>query len=637
MVSAIFLLHWADVDVEYLRCELLLHRCYFNNIPEPLHLVSRFYDTFRQLKYHERTPFIHDKGLTYIHLWGENDIMIMAVSRQNVNALLVVTFLHEIHGVLVQFFEKPLAKAESDGQAVEYDMRGLTRERVIDNYPLVFELLDECMDFGVMQLTDYNILKEYIKSDFSRPSQASHLEASDLQSSDEDEAENSKQSRKKRGRSKSIGSKSSYSTHNVSDKSDVLAEQNNNIINSSILRTQALAISWRPKGIFYPKNEIYIDIEENNQFLYDLHTNKVKINEIAGVCEIKSYLSGMPNCQLGLNEKYISQVENDDDEEEEEEDMSTKSGNLISGSAQANGNIESVYNGKPPKRLKVPIQNAQFHQCIDLSPVYKENLIRFIPPDDKFTLLSYNVDQQRRKDKKPLVMVEPSYRVLQKENKLQVLCSVNLGFKKRLHCKALIVRLPINPRLFEVNNNTKDQLRFKAEIGDVQFRVDSSELVWGIADLAGSQHTVRMMAELAIENSDKISMLSVEAEIFRKGQVPDSTDMSDSDSEVDELDAYYGVNGASSNVFKNLQAKAKRASNHNEVLLDFDIPLLAYSGLRITYLKVEEETFKYTCFPWVRYLTKARSGQANGNKAYRSSNNSSGYRFRLAPRCFQII
>ena len=34
---------------------------------------------------------------------------------------------------------------------------------IVDNFPLIYELLDECMDFGVIQLTDYNILKEYIK------------------------------------------------------------------------------------------------------------------------------------------------------------------------------------------------------------------------------------------------------------------------------------------------------------------------------------------------------------------------------------------------------------------------------------------------------------------------------------------
>ena len=39
------------------------------------------------------------------------------------------------------------------------------------------------------------------------------------------------------------------------------------MINSSILRTYSLAINWRPKGIFYAKNEIFIDIIEDCEFV----------------------------------------------------------------------------------------------------------------------------------------------------------------------------------------------------------------------------------------------------------------------------------------------------------------------------------------------------------------------------------
>lgn len=667
MVSAVFVIHWADVDLEYLRCELLLHRCFFDNIPDPHLLISRFYHLYRSLHAQDRTPVLYDRGFSYIYLWGENDVMVMAVATSNVNVLLVVTFLHNVHGILVRYFEKPHTKIESDGQAVDEDETGLTRERVIDNYPLVFEILDECMDNGIVQITDYNILKEYIKTDFNRPAPGATIAGNDDDSDNDSDSSTDGTSRessesilsapfkRKRAKSRASRGKVAHSTKNMADKSDVLAEQNNNLINNAILRTQASSISWRPKGIFYPKNEIYIDIEETSEFLYDFHTNTVKFNEISGVCEVKSYLSGMPRCKLGLNEKYISKVDNEDEqeknntkldeeeEEEEEEDISSRPGNLLNDDTNSihSGEDESVSSSgsKPTKRLKVPILNAQFHQCIDLSPVYRDNLIQFTPPDDQFTLLSYNVEQQRRKDKKPLLMVHPVYRIVSQEGKLQVMCSLNVELKKRLHCKALVVRLPINPRLFLLNNKCEEKLRFKAEAGEVQFRVDSSELVWGIPNLAGSQRSVRMMAELAIDNSDKISALAVEAVLFRKLDVPLTwlaPTTSDSGRAADELNRYYGVNGARSAVFGDLQDQLRETAYDNDISLDFDIPMLAYSGLRITYLTVEEETLKYTCFPWVRYLTKARSAPGGRNARSRSHNKMSGYRFRLAPRCFHI-
>ena len=87
------------------------------------------------------------------------------------------------------------------------------------------------------------------------------------------------------------------------------------MINSSILRTYSLAINWRPKGIFYAKNEIFIDIIEDCEFVYDLGTGVIKCNEIYGTCVVKSYLSGMPVCRLGFNERNLSRIEDDQEEE----------------------------------------------------------------------------------------------------------------------------------------------------------------------------------------------------------------------------------------------------------------------------------------------------------------------------------
>lgn len=643
MVSAVFILHWPDSDVKYLRCELLLHRIYYNDLYDPHTVVQRFHHLYTQMQPDDRTPFIFDHKMTYIFLWGENDLVIMAAARTNVNALLTVTFLHELHDILVRYFEV-LKRQDLEGKSVAHlDDTGLTREQIVDNHSLVYELLDECMDFGIVQLTDYNILKEYIKTQINRPTILEHGSDSESDSSTDDEFRVKRRSARTEKKTKKKD-KEHKSTKNLADKTDVLNNTQADFINSSIVRTQALAISWRPKGIFYAKNEIYIDIVERCNFLYDFGTNEIKNNDISGVCEVKSYLSGMPVCRLGLNERYISQVEYDEElegddgaEDEEEERLQTpeQEENLIKADSVDALDTESITSAKSDpkteKRLKVPISNVSFHQCIELSSVYKNNLINFTPPDDKFTLFSYNVAQQRRKEKKPLVMIEPLFRILRSEGKLQILCSLNTAFKKRLHCKPLIIRIPISPTLFHLDGKGDESLRYKAELGSALFEVDSSTLTWTLPDVPGSKPVVRLMAEFAIENALEIKESDIKTAFFLLPKAAEAEGREEAT--TDELNKYYGVGGTSSSVFNDLQDNAKAAIQNRDILVEFALPLLTYSGLRITYLSVQEETVKYTCFPWVRYLTEVRS---SGLSKYRGSQQGE-YRFRLAPKCFEII
>lgn len=655
MVSAVFILHWPDSEIKYLRCELLLHRIYYNDIYDPHAVVQRFHQLYTELDPHERTPFLFDHGMTYMMLWGENDVILMAAARANVNALLTVTFLHEVHDILVRYFELPTKKQDLEGQVIDRaeETPGLTREKIIDNHSLVFELLDECMDFGIVQLTDYNILKEYIKTTINRPSLSAsgQDDQSETDSSADEEFRVKRRLAKTEKTRKKKDKNEKKSTHNLANKTDVLNDTQANFINSSIVRTQALAISWRPKGIFYAKNEIYIDIVEKCNFLYDLGTETIKNNDISGVCEVKSYLSGMPLCRLGLNERYISQLEYDselegsDSENEEEEELKQETpeieGNLIKSESVDNFDVESQSSAKSKspapsdtkeeKRLKVPISNVSFHQCIELSSVYKKNLIHFTPPDDKFTLFSYNVAQLRRKEKKPLIMIEPLFKILKSEGKLQVLCSLKTAYKKRLRCKPLVVRIPISPNLFHLDGKGDGNLRYKAELGEALFEVDSSTLTWTLPDLPGSKLVVRLMAEFAITNAEKVKEEDISEAFYL---LPKTTDLdAKEETTADELNKYYGVGGKSSSVFDDLQKNAKISTQHRDIMIDFSLPLLTYSGLRITYLSVQEDTLKYTCFPWVRYLTEVRSSSLSKHRGSQQGE----YRFRLAPKCFNIV
>lgn len=676
MVLAIYVCHWPDAAAAFLRCELLLHRSYHNDAPAAPPAVARFLALFRRA--HPKTPFLCAHGVLYISLWGANDVVLVAVARHNVNAMLAVELLSRLLSLMGRYFalgalgslrglralHGPVLGPETALDA----LRAVTRERIIDNHALVYELLDECVDMGVVQVTDYSILKEYIKMEFHGADAALDSD------SDAERPPGSAKTPSKRRRLKTV-----TATHNRADKLDVAAAQD--VVNSSIVRTQVSAISWRPKGIFYAKNEIYIDLAELCEFLYDLELREIRTNRVSGTCSVRLYLLGMPVCKLGLNEQYISQVEHDeeapeeteapeateangegrldhtqieheaaaphhkvpspedlpgnqlpalqDDSDEEDEPQNGRNGTPQQSEPQVeqqsllpNGLQEPQPAGS--RLMKVPITNVRFHLCIELSKIYEENLIFFTPPDDEFELFSYSVEQQRRRAKKPLLMVDPTYRVLVKERKLQVMVSLSTHFKKKLHSHKTVVKLPVSASLFPLDSSATDSFRFKCEMGEVRFAVDSSEIVWAIGDLPGSKKVVRMMAEVSLSPTT-ITPEIIARELHHQPRhyEPQTEDP------AAELDRYYGVAGASSSAFATLQ---KNAAAANDVSVFFEIPMLTYSGLRITYLRVDEDTMKYTCFPWVRYAT--RTEVARGTQ---TDTTLGTYRFRLGPSSFTVV
>lgn len=68
------------------------------------------------------------------------------MSKRNTNAAEVVLFLHRLVQVLVEYFKE------------------LEEESIRDNFVIIYELLDEMMDFGYPQTTESKILQEYVLS-----------------------------------------------------------------------------------------------------------------------------------------------------------------------------------------------------------------------------------------------------------------------------------------------------------------------------------------------------------------------------------------------------------------------------------------------------------------------------------------
>ena len=77
-------------------------------------------------------------------------LLVLALSKRNTNAAEIILFLHRLVQVLVEYFKE------------------LEEESIRDNFVIIYELMDEMMDFGYPQTTESKILQESVSISLSR-------------------------------------------------------------------------------------------------------------------------------------------------------------------------------------------------------------------------------------------------------------------------------------------------------------------------------------------------------------------------------------------------------------------------------------------------------------------------------------
>ncbi|XP_045159624.2 AP-1 complex subunit mu-1-like [Mercenaria mercenaria] len=172
------------------------------------------------------SPIVQHEDITFSYI-KYNGLFLVASSKTNANVALVFSFLHKIVEIFLEYFKE------------------LEEESIRDNFVLIYELLDEVMDFGFPQTTDSKILQEYITQD---------------------------------GHKLEIAPRPPMAVTN--------------------------AVSWRSQGLKYKKNEVFLDVIESVNLLVGANGN-VLSSEILGAMKMRVYLSGMPELRLGLNDKVL--------------------------------------------------------------------------------------------------------------------------------------------------------------------------------------------------------------------------------------------------------------------------------------------------------------------------------------------
>lgn len=212
----------------------ILSRRYRDDIP--LSAIDKFAPLLLELEEQSNVipPCLSHRGIQYLFIQHE-DLYVVALSTSlTTNAAQIFTFLHKLVEVLGDY------------------LKVVEEESVRDNFVIIYELLDEMMDYGIPQITETKMLKQYI-------------------------------------------TQKSFKLVKAVKKMKASARPPVALTNS---------VSWRAEGITYKKNEAFLDIVESINMLMT-QQGQVLRSEIIGQVKIRSRLSGMPDLKLGINDKGI--------------------------------------------------------------------------------------------------------------------------------------------------------------------------------------------------------------------------------------------------------------------------------------------------------------------------------------------
>lgn len=322
-------------------------------------------------------------------------VWICAVTRSNQDCGVILEFLYKFN-LLVE-------------EAVGTKGTGLGDEALVNNFVMIHEVLDEVIEFGFPT----NLEPAYVSS---------HVQGYGHQSS----------------------------TGLFRNKS-LIAKAKPKLTLQKLF--QSLLYPWRPEGIKYRRNEIYLDVLERINALLS-EEGEVLQAFVDGKINMKTHLSGMPECQFGFNDDLIL-LEN-----------------------------ETVYGGGSGG---VVLEDLKFHQCVQLTRFSTDRTIRFVPPDGEFTLMSYNC---RLAIELPF-SVTPVVRTV--HNRLMYTIRIKAQFSKKLPAIDVVLRIP-TPKGVIWNNASALGGRFK-------YHPEENVYLWRFPKFFGEdEHEFR--AEVEVNDSE---------------------------------------------------------------------------------------------------------------------------------------
>eukprot|EP00939_MAST-03C_sp_MAST-3C-sp1_P001892 g1892.t1 len=382
-ISAILLLN--------LKGDVIISRFYRNDVSEQA--ANNFRLKVIAAKEAGQMPPVTliDKN-SFLYLRHSN-VYFVGVTSGNVNPALVFQFLKDLVSIFSSYFDKPRKVFD------EASLR--------NNFTLVYELLDEVIDFGYPQTTAIDLLQLHINTGKMK---------------------------------KKLAAKQA-----TLDTKDLTG-----------------AVDWRRDGIVHKKNECFIDVVEKIELLLS-QTGDVLRNEVHGEVQMRTFLSGMPECKFGLNDKIS--MEND----------------MKAGKMRARG-------GKKPA---VSLADCTFHRCVRLGKFEDDRSITFIPPDGKFVLMNYRITKNIRNPFRILPVIQEVG-----GSRLQVNIKISGDFDPKLFATKVVFEIPMPP-------NTAI-CKVKTQAGRAKHDVTKKAIVWKIRKFPGmSEFKLSATADLMSSTNNK--------------------------------------------------------------------------------------------------------------------------------------
>lgn len=350
------------------RGHVLISRTYRDDV-DPRSIASAFRTQVIASKVADRCPVKTVGSVSFLFVRHE-ELFFVAVTRQNSNASMVFQFLNKLIIIFKAYF---------GGKVTEEELK--------ENFALVYELLDEILDFGYPQNCEPDVLKTLI------------------------------------------------TTKGLQDVKQMATKE--------IIDAVTGAVNWRKPGIRYKKNEIFIDvIEQVNMLMSPKGT--VLSSDVTGRIMMKCFLSGMPECKFGLNDKLMLQSE------------------------------ETRRRTRGSRYKPIDIDDVTFHQCVKLGKFDSDRTISFIPLDGEFELMRYRITDNIVP---PFRLLSPIVREVGK-TRIEVQVTIKSVFHEKLYGKNVIVKIP-------VPKNTA-KCKVHAAAGKAKHKGEESAIVWTIRRFPGN-------------------------------------------------------------------------------------------------------------------------------------------------------
>lgn len=583
---------------------------------------------FQRLYNYDKRPVINYNDIwIFVHIRRDSLVFLFILDRLDSCLMETLAYLDQFYELLKDYL----------------NIKKLDRKIILDNTTLVMELIDESCDYGVVQVTDSGIMKDYIRIKVNIPGLATEILRENKNknnkgsinvdncscsssSSSSSDIENDGGKKKKKSKRKHRHTCPHVKSDNVDNNSADNNSNNNN--GGGIYRNQELEKITKNIVGTIPSDPLeLIDKSKKIKSKYGIRSLWRKDTKGAAVEEdldnfMNSDIAKTTIMAVSWRTKGIHYSKNEFflDVIESVEYLMDFTNNVIKNNS-IHGEIicKSFLSGMPNLKISINkildkdpqfLSNCKFHQCVSIESIEDGKEIEFIPPDGPFTLCKYDLKRHVRDE--PLIKLT-SFQITPKwkKYKLKLSLTIESHFKTTNSTTKLNIKIPIKYLLVEYSIDLSKNLKFKCDIGRILFNVSDNILLWEVDTIKGGHGKTQlsMAVEFTLFNREEYLRQQEELKTsmnpppLREGPKLEELYKQIHGQDLIETDVVEGAKdrGDLSVVKQQSRIQQTIEDKDRRLKISFEVPYLTASGLKIEYLKIQESQLQYQSLPWVRY------------------------------------